>query len=76
MENLKFSSENIRLSLCRCMQDTYSTTQDPINNQCIETYAYFNDPSYSDVHSLATLLGTPCYYWVGPPFAFRTAFVA
>ncbi len=25
------------------------------------------------IHSLATLLGTPCKYWIGPPFAFWTA---
>ena len=24
------------------------------------------------VHSIASLLVTPCQYWVGPPFAFRT----
>ncbi len=28
---------------------------------------------YYDIHSLATLLGTPCY--VGPHFAFRTALI-
>ncbi len=29
----------------------------------------------SKIHSLATLLGTPCMYRVGPPFAFRTALI-
>ncbi len=28
-----------------------------------------------DIDSLATLLGTPCYYRVEPPFAFRTALI-
>ncbi len=28
---------------------------------------------YTHIHSLATLLGTPCLYWIGLPFAFRTA---
>ncbi len=27
------------------------------------------------IHSLATLLGTPCWYRVGPPFSFRTALI-
>ncbi len=27
------------------------------------------------IHSLATLLGTPCYYRVGPHFAFKTALI-
>ncbi len=27
------------------------------------------------LHSLATLFGTPCQYWVGPTFAFRTAVI-
>ncbi len=29
----------------------------------------------TDIHSLATLLGTPCLYQVGPTFAFRTAII-
>ncbi len=29
----------------------------------------------SKIHSLATLLGTPCMYRVGPAFAFRTALI-
>ncbi len=32
-------------------------------------------PAYIYIHSLATLLGTPCKYWVGPPFASRTALI-
>ncbi len=31
--------------------------------------------SYIYIHSLATLLGTPCKYWVGPSFAFITALI-
>ncbi len=31
--------------------------------------------NYDNVHSLATLLGTLCWYRVGPPFAFRTALI-
>ncbi len=34
---------------------------------------YFFAPLY--IHSLVTLLGTPCQYRVGPPFAFRTALI-
>ncbi len=30
---------------------------------------------YIYTHSLATLLGTPCFYQVGPPFVFRSALI-
>ncbi len=30
---------------------------------------------YIYTHILATLLGKPCWYWVGPPFSFRTVLI-
>ncbi len=38
---------------------------------CMCVYIYI----YIYTHSLATLLGTPCQYRVGPPFVFRTALI-
>ncbi len=39
-------------------------------------YIHINIYIYTYTHSLATLLGTPCLYRVGPPFAFRTALIS
>ncbi|MEQ2293410.1 hypothetical protein AMECASPLE_033135 [Ameca splendens] len=40
------------------------------------TFSYYSPIlHYLLLHSPATLLGTPCYYRVGPPLAFRTALI-
>ncbi len=42
---------------------------------CAVTRAHTHTHTHTHIHSLATLLGTPCKYWIGPPFASRTALI-
>ncbi len=46
-----------------------------INYAVLGYVNYIGFDSTCNLHSLATLLGTPCLYRVGPPFAFRTALI-